>query len=154
MGLRRPPPPPMLGKLPNNSVFFATLANIIHWICVSEVSLLVLLSSGHKSSTILKNMKSLFLLFCKQQNFFLVSASKWWLNGKIKASYSAHLCSPLDGKAAHRCTIFLCIMINTEIQIWMTNIISAHLWLERLPTELQNVNSFTRSKTVKPNFIV
>ena len=61
---------------------------------------------AHATKNIIKNTKE--LVSCVQiaecyagQNFFSYLASKWWLNGELKASYSAHLGWPLNWEGLH-----------------------------------------------------
>ena len=107
-------------------------------ICLSEAPLLVqkwaMFSTGYKPQQNLKK-SSLTNPFTMKKHFSSMG-SKWWLNGQIRASYSAHLCWPLNHHlwknelAKHRVVFFFCccwcawswdIWVTSEIpSFWVT----------------------------------
>ena len=70
-----------------------------------------------------QNLKKLY-----NEKHFSSMGSKWWLNGQIRASYSAHLCWPLNHHlwknelAKHRVLFFFCCCwCAWSWDIWVTS---------------------------------
>ena len=99
-------------------------------ICLSEAPLLVqkwaMFSTGYKPQQHFKK-SSLTNPFTMKKHFSSMG-SKWWLNGQIRASYSAHLCWPLNHHlwknelAKHRVLFFFCCCWSAwSWDIWVTS---------------------------------